>query len=638
MTTTPTTPRSRHQLDDLLVDLGERRVTRAGVSVELSALNFDLLRLLVESAPNVVTYDDFAEKVWGRHFVSPENVAQRVKLLRQALSDDASAPRYVETVRGKGYRLIPNVQTVSVASTSLDKRRRPSIAATAAAAVALIIAVAGGVYWLGARPAETGGAASREPLPNSVAILPFENLSPNVEDTYFAAGIHAEIIGQLAKVPNLGVIAQTSVQRYADGGKTIPEIADELNVETVMEGSVRYSGERVRITTNLIDANTGASRWAEVYDRELGDVFAIQEDIARNIAAALGTALSPLHRASSHGQATTSAEAAALYLKVLDLRSRELSYDSVIQLQYLDQALAFDPNFANAYALRATVYALSVVDRAGGRAFDTDPAALESLALDNAAKALELDPKSTQAYLATAAVHRLFWRWNEAVNAYEKAYELSPNDISTLSGFAGLLSWAGHHERAIRLLERGVHLDPASPGSRFNLGVALAQAGRPAAAVAVLREAAAIAPAAIAIRHWLALTEAAAGDAAQALVDLQAVERLSGPWPNPTLPAGLLYSYSRIGRSDDVARLVNDVKALEAAGPIGAGTWALIYLALDDFEQALHWLNVAVEKVERHEPDPGFLNLMTIKTNPHANPALDEPRFRALRDRIGALD
>jgi Flp pilus assembly protein TadD len=267
-----------------------------------------------------------------------------------------------------------------------------------------------------------------------------------------------------------------------------------------------------------------------------------------------------------------------------------------------------------------------------------DPAALESLALDNAAKALELDPKSTQAHLATAAVHRVFWRWNEAVSAYEKAYELSPNDIRTLGNFGGLLSWAGHHERAIRLLERAVQLDPAAPGSRFNLGVALAEAGRPAAAVAVLREASAIAPAAIAVRHWLALTEAAAGDAAQALVDLQAVERLSRGWPNPTTPTGLLYSYSRIGRSEDVARLVNDVKAMAASGSIGAGTWALMYLALDDFEQAFHWLNVAVEKTERHEPDPGFLNLMTIKTNPHANPALDEPRFRALRDRIGALD
>ena len=114
--------------------------------------------------------------------------------------------------------------------------------------------------------------------------MPFKNLSPDPDDAYFAAGIHEEIIGQLAKVPNLSVIAQTSVQPYADGEKSIPEIAAELDVEMVIEGSVRYSGERVGFTTNLIDPATGASRWSEVYDRELGDVFVIQEDIAINIA------------------------------------------------------------------------------------------------------------------------------------------------------------------------------------------------------------------------------------------------------------------------------------------------------------------------------------------------------------------
>jgi Flp pilus assembly protein TadD len=140
------------------------------------------------------------------------------------------------------------------------------------------------------------------------------------------------------------------------------------------------------------------------------------------------------------------------------------------------------------------------------------------------------------------------------------------------------------------------------------------------------------------IRHWLGQMEAASGNPAQALLQLQAVERLGPPPPNPTLAAGLLYSYSRIGRSDDVARLAAHVEKLAAAGSVGAGTWALMYLALGDSDEAHRWLETAVAKIERHEPDAGFLNLMTIKTNPHANPVLDEPRFRQLRDRIGALD
>jgi TolB-like protein/DNA-binding winged helix-turn-helix (wHTH) protein len=643
--TTTTQPNTRYQVADLLVDMAQRRVMRDGSAIELSALNFDLLRVLVEAAPNVVTYDDLAQKVWGRHFVSPENVAQRIKLLRQGLADDASAPRFIETVRGKGYRLIPSVQTASVPVVSVPAvraagLRRPSLLAAALVAAALMLGAAGSVYWLGKRFADTGGADRRVPLPNSVAILPLKNLSPDPGDAYFAAGIHEEIIGQLGKVPNLSVIAQTSVQSYADGAKSIPEIAAELNVETVMEGSVRYSGERVRVTSNLIDPATGASRWSEVYDRELGDVFMIQEDIATNIAAALGATLSPLRRAGSDDQATTSPEAAALYLKVLELQ-RQNSFDTAIQLQYLDSALAFDPRFANLYALKAGVYAISVVDRGGGRALDTAPAApaaLESLALENAAKALALDSKSARAYLAVGAVHRFFWRWNDAIRSYQSAYDLSPNDIGVLDSFASLLSWSGHHERAISLAERAVELDPASPTSHWNLGVTLAQAGRGAAAAGVLRQAAAMDPTAVRIRHWLGQMEAASGNPAQALLELQAVERLGAGLTNPTLAVGLLYSYSRIDRSDDVARLAADVEKLAAGGSVGAGTWALMYLALGDSDEAHRWLDTAVEKIERHEPDAGFLNLMTIKTNPHADPVLDEPRFRKLRDRIGALD
>jgi adenylate cyclase len=634
MTATTSAPQTVYRLADLVVDVAQRRVTRDGVGpIELSALNFDLLRILVESAPNVVTYDELAEKVWGRHFVSPENVAQRVKLLRDGLSDDATEPRYIETVRSKGYRLIPSVQVVSSSPPSATACWRPWLATAAAA---LLLAV-GGVYFLGPRPAETVDAGPHGPLPSSVAILPLQNLSPDAADAYFATGIHAEIISQLGKVPGLFVIAQTTVQRYANPSTSIPEIAAELNVETVMEGSVRYSGDRVRITTNLIDAATGASRWSEVYDRELGEVFAIQDEIATSIAEALGTKFPLPHRASTHGQATTSPEAAALYLKVLTVQS-QCSDDAGVLLPYLDSATAFDPNFANAYAMKATAYASSVVDCHAYRARGAEEhAALEKLALDNAAIALKLDPTSTQAYIAIARVHQNFWRWSHAIDAYEKAYELSPNDVEVLVTFGRFLSWCGHHDRAIALLERATQIDPDSPDSHMNLGITLLEAGRTARALTVFRAAAPLAPTSPDIRFLIGRMEAISGDAAQALTEFQAAERLM-PLANPSWTIALLYSYSLIGRSEDVRRLASTVKAMENTGPVGAGTWAAMYLALGDVEQAHHWVTLAVEKVERHEPDAGFLNLMAIKTNPYRNPVLDEPRFRALRDRIGVLD
>jgi TolB-like protein/DNA-binding winged helix-turn-helix (wHTH) protein len=637
--TTPTNGlQPAYQFEDLTLDVAQRRVARRGRPIEIAGLNLDLLKILVESAPNVVTYDDLAEKVWGRHFVSPENVAQRVMLLRQSLSDDASQPRYIETVRNKGYRLIPSVQTMPTERPRETPSQRRRLVLTAAALLAALGLAATGLYWRDTALRSTATLAATT-LPNSIAILPFDNLSPDPEDAYFAVGIHEEIIVRLAKIRTINVIARTSVQGYANGDTPIRQIADETNVETVMEGSVRYSGERVRIAANLIDAATGASRWSDVYDRELVDVFAIQEDIAVNIAAALGAEFSPLQRQDIQAQATTSPEAAALYLKVLGLR-RETSLVSATHHLYLDQALSFDPEFANAYALKAAAYAISVVDSAGGRA-DMDPAALETLALENANKALELDPNSALAYLAIAEVHRFHWRWSDASTSYAKAYQLSPNDIDVVSGYAEFLSWIGNHEKAIRLREHAVRLDPASAVRRWGLGIVLGQAGRTAAAAAVLREAVAMAPDVPSIRRWLGQMEAILGNRAAALTELRTTERLRTgvvPW-SPTILAGLQYSYSRIDQTEDVARLFGELESAAADAPLGAGTWALAYLGLGDSDQALHWLRIAVEKIANHEPDAGFGNLVyTIKPNLHADPVLDEPRFRELRDKIGALD
>jgi TolB-like protein/DNA-binding winged helix-turn-helix (wHTH) protein/tetratricopeptide (TPR) repeat protein len=622
---------SRYQFGDLTLDVTQRRVARRGGSIELSALSFDLLRTLVESAPDVVSHDELAEKVWGRHFVSPENIAQRIMLLRQGLADDANRPVYVEVVRGRGYRLIPRVRTMPAEPLGIEWRRW--IVLTAVGLVVAVGLVATGVY----RP-----DTAPEELPNSVAVLPLKNLSPNPEQAYFAAGIHEEIVGQLAKNPDINVIAQTSVQRYADSEKSIREIADELHVQTVMEGSVRYADGYVRVTTKLIEAATGASLWAHVDTRKLVDVFSIQEDIALGVAEALGAVFSETPDQDRRRQPTTSPIATALYYQALDMGIVTNNVDDALRLRLLNRALEFDPQFANAYAARAQLYALSVIDRAergGGRADDANVATLEKLALADAQEALRLDPGAARAYQAMRSVGLAYWRWKSALSSAKKAYELSPNDVTAISDYAALLSHVGQHEEAIQLWERGVQLDPASPGARWGLGQALAEARQASAAVDVLRDAAAMVPAAGAIRHWLGQAEAMLGNGERALVELRNAERLMGGIPpNPTITAGLLYSYARIDQPEDVARLFAQLETMAGDGPVGAGTWALAHLARGESDEALRWLRLAVAKIENHEPDAGFLNLMTIKSNRHADPILDQPRFRALREKIGALD
>ena len=273
---------SNYRFADLTLDVARRCVTRQRQAVELKALDFDLLHFLVESAPNVVNADVLAERVWGRHFVSPENVAQRVMLLRQCLSDDANKPRYIETVRNKGYRLIPIVERSAVEQRS-SKPRRHLIAGAALLFAIGVIGVAS--YWR-AEPAPA------PPLPRSVAVLRFENVSPDANDASFAIGIQDEIVTQLTKIRGLRVIPV----RALAAGPLSPNIVRELNVAATLSGSVSYSEGRVRVTPQLIEAATGVSLWSGRYERELNDIFAVQSEIALDVARELRLELSDSER------------------------------------------------------------------------------------------------------------------------------------------------------------------------------------------------------------------------------------------------------------------------------------------------------------------------------------------------------
>ena len=228
-----------YRFADLTLDARTRRVVRSAEKqpLELGKLTFDLLRALVELAPAVIGRDELMELVWDGRYVSPETLIQRVKLLRRALSDDAQFPRYIGVVRGQGYCLLPEVAPV----TNCD--RKPAL-----------------------------------------AVLPFEVLGRTPDRDQFAAGIHEEILSRMASLPALSVLARTSVLRYARTRRPIRQIATELGANVVMEGSVRYAANRVRITAQLIDGASSAHLWADVYDCALGNEFEIQSYVAGAIA------------------------------------------------------------------------------------------------------------------------------------------------------------------------------------------------------------------------------------------------------------------------------------------------------------------------------------------------------------------
>jgi TolB-like protein/Flp pilus assembly protein TadD len=531
----------------------------------------------------------------------------------------------------------------SPAAAPVAKRARVSKTwIAAAAALAIVAVVTAGVAFrdsavapaeVARPPAAASGAGAgaqppgaREVLPNSVAVLPFANLSPNADDAYFAQGIHEEVLNQLAKVNALNVIARTSVLRYADGTTPIPEIARELNVKTVMEGSVRYAGDNVRINVKLIDAGTGADLWADAYQRRFDDIFAIQADIAMNIANALRAEFSLEEQRELERPLSKSADAYALFLQ--SGRAGPASFAE--RLALLDSAIALDPSFAAAFGRKATLYSGTLTNTSFGNAVRAEERAeVERLVRENAERALALDPAEVQARAALNAVDIQHWRWSS----------LRPLSAQQLSAFyqpaaAWAEAWKGNLAEILSVSERWAELDPNIVNPFLNLGVLYAYAGDRAASDRALRRAAELAPRAALVRAWLAINATATGNTGAALDELARLEQMLGSDPPVVFLPEMAYAYGRIGRADEARRLFERVDATAKDRDIGTGGWALAYLAIGDQRRALEQLEQAAVKARNHEPDAGYLQLMNLRMNYLADPVVGAPPFAGVLARI----
>jgi TolB-like protein/DNA-binding winged helix-turn-helix (wHTH) protein len=337
---------SRFLIGDLTLDTGRRLLLYGSKPIPLGRLTYRLLLTLVEAAPNMVSHDELIVAVWGGRSVSPETISQRIKLLRDALSDDAHNPRYVELVRGQGYRLLPRVEVLLDESPA---RRRPRWLVATGAAISLA-AVAAIVFWV--MTAQTDAV----PESASVAVLPFVDLSPGRDQQYLADGIAEEIINLLSRATTLRIIARTSSFSFRGKDVDVARIAKALGVTHVLEGSVRQEGDRIRVTVRLVDASNGSRLWSESYDEPAGDILAVETNVARSVAAELRANLQNLADVPAKG---VNAEAYDLYLRGQhELRMREFG----AAVRYLEHAIAIDPAFIPAYHSLGLAYVEEVAD------------------------------------------------------------------------------------------------------------------------------------------------------------------------------------------------------------------------------------------------------------------------------------
>ena len=396
----------RYQIGDLFLDTGTRRVSRGDDVLAVSGLTFDLLLTMANAAPSLVSYDELAKSVWGGRPVTPETITQRVKLLRDALADDAGAPRYVELIRGQGYRLMPEVEAVS--GPRKEQGRRSFRGVWSIIVATILVVVCAGLWLVKPGP------------PPSIAVMPFVDMSRDGDQGHLADGIAEELINSLASLDGLQVASRTASFAVENTHEDLAAIGEQLGVSTILQGSVRKSGDDIRIAVQLIEAETGFQLWSETFARELVDIFAIQEQIAIATAGALGVRLGVGTSNAFGGAGTTDFAAYEAYMR-----------------QDFKRAIELDPNYAAAWAREGIRIAATM-----WTSMPEDAPGIIEQAHRYTARALELDPESASAHGRFGALSCATGGWLQAEESIQTALALR-RDRGNLVAYAHMLLRVG---------------------------------------------------------------------------------------------------------------------------------------------------------------------------------------------------
>lgn len=468
------------------------------------------------------------------------------------------------------------------------------------------------------------GAASSEVLPNKIAVLPCENLSPDPKDAHFATGLHQDIIWQLDKIRNLNPIPRRIVLPYADTRLTLVEIASELGVQALLDCTVRYANGRVRIAAELLDASGARTLWRNDYEpsiNDLDDVFGVQADIAMNIANAMSVVFTPEEYALLAKPPTGSTDAYVLVLRA------QQAPDFTRAESLLRQAIAADDNYALPYAWLASLWSLTVINTNVATAIPpAEQAELRARVREYAERALELDPLVPYARAALTMDATLSWRWSEAYDRYAKTRDATPNDVMQYDIF--LLSYLGRFNEATAVAARGAELSPSVGTGAMYKGWASIYQGRYDDAAREFTTVVNNNPGFLLARDFLARAQVARGEAAAALDQLRIADRIAVSERQLTFFPTLAYSFGRLGQTSDAMRLFDQMLVEEAAGTrFGAGGWAMAHLAVGDEARALEQLRIAARKAREHQPDEGFFMLMELRMNITNDDVLRRPEF-----------
>jgi TolB-like protein/DNA-binding winged helix-turn-helix (wHTH) protein/Flp pilus assembly protein TadD len=615
------------------LDMANHILWRDGDRVPIAPKSFDVLAYLVEHAGSVVTQDEILEALWPETYVNPEVLRKYILEIRRALGDRAENPEFIETLPKRGYRFVAPVEDVRPAeqpklpiSPGAEKTVEPAAASSGQessfrkrrvwklALLPILVGVMAAGIVKHFKPSRNKLDVPQ--LSNtSIAVLPFADMSAAKDEQYFSDGLSEQLINDLARVSGLRVVGRSSAFQFRDKNEDLRDVGRKLGVANVLEGSVRCDGNHVRITAELIKTDDGFQLWSQTYDRQIDDIFAVQDEIAQSATEALQLKLLGGNRQPiAPTVRSANPEAYQAYLQAKYFSGRGQSKEDLDKaLSYIDTATKLDEKYAPAWALRASVenemaeYGL------------TEHAEGYRKARGDAERAVALDPASASGYLALANTQIDYdWDWDAAKISLTKAAAIEPGNIEVFRLQSHLSRILGNLDQAINLYEHVVELDPLRANSYSGLEYLLYVAGRYDEARAAMQKALDLNSRATNVHLTQCKMLITEGKPQQALAEIE-MEPID--WAKLT---GQALAYHALGNEQGSTTALTSL--ITKYGDDGAFQIAQVYAARGESNKAFEWLDHAYK-----QRDPG---LPELNSDPLFKSLHRDPRYTDLLNKM----
>ena len=610
-----------YQFGPFRLDPLKRRLRRDEEVLRLTPKAFDLLVVLVEEHGRTVEKDELLERVWAGTIVEENNLNQNITALRKLLGDSRQESQYIATIPGVGYRFVAEVRKVELTQRRDDateepaplSRPRPVFRYALLILVPLVLVAIAYVLYTREKP---------RPAISSIMVLPLENLSGDASEEYFADGMTDALIGDLAQIGGLHVLSRTSSMHYKGTKKSLPQIAGEINVDAVVEGTVQRSGERVVVRAQLIQAATDQHLWVRTYTRDVRDVLDLQSEIAQDVARQVQIQLTPGEQARFTARRAVQPKAYDNYLQGRYLYWNKRTEENLNKAIALFQnAIKQDPGYAPAYAGLADCYnGLSVVQVGA-----LPPIEGRQRAEEAASKALELDSSLPDAHTALGYINHYNWNWTAAEQRFKRALELNPSYANAHNFYASYLMSRGRVDESIAASNRARELDPFSLAISVQRGFLLENARRYGEAIEQLRAVIAMDPNHYQAYWVLGHTYAANKQFDEAVGAAEKAVELSERAPGALGILGLAYGLA--GRKAEATKILNELLELNKSRYVTPAALVNVYVGLGDKEQTFVWLEKAFEERSNY--------IAYLKVFPILDPVRADRRFADLVARVG---